>query len=102
MPTFDQAARHAASGESWCVSSHPVNGRRGGALRYARRQKLRQLVLKPGYRPMILQRAFYDKHELFTRFFSRIVTMPFRKSVGRERMISLRLAPVWAANTTIA
>jgi type IV secretion system protein VirD4 len=28
---------------------------------------LRQLIIRPGYAPMILQRAYYDKHEAFRR-----------------------------------
>jgi len=70
MPTFEQAARHAATGESWSVSSHPLLTAEEVGRYFARDdKKLRQLILRPGYRPMILQRAFYDKHELFREKF---------------------------------
>lgn len=66
VPTFDQAARHAATGESWGMSSHPLMTPEEIGRYFAREDKqLRQLVIRPGYRPMILQRAYYDKHELF-------------------------------------
>lgn len=65
-PTFDQAAKQAMTGESWTVANHPLMTAEEVGRFFARDDKrLRQLVLRPGYRPMILQRAFYDKHELF-------------------------------------
>ncbi|UUO04996.1 type IV secretory system conjugative DNA transfer family protein [Blastopirellula sp. J2-11] len=66
MPTFEQAAKHAATGESWSVATHPLMTSEEIGRYFARDdKKLRQLVIRPGYRPMILQRAYYDKHELF-------------------------------------
>ncbi|WP_116344541.1 type IV secretory system conjugative DNA transfer family protein [Blastopirellula marina] len=66
MPTFEQAAKHAATGESWSVATHPLMTAEEIGRYFARDdKKLRQLVIRPGYRPMILQRAYYDKHELF-------------------------------------
>lgn len=65
-PTFDQASRQAATGESWSMSSHPLMTPEEIALYFSREDKLlRQLILRPGFRPMITQRCFYDKHELF-------------------------------------
>ncbi len=65
-PTFDQAAKQAVTGESWSVATHPLMTAEEIGRFFARDDKqLRQLVLRPGYRPMILQRAFYDKHEVF-------------------------------------
>jgi type IV secretion system protein VirD4 len=29
---------------------------------------LRQLVIRPTWSPMVLQRAYYDKHELFASY----------------------------------
>lgn len=65
-PTFDQAAKQAATGESWSIANHPLMTAEEIGRYFARDdKKLRQLILRPGYRPMILQRAFYDKHECF-------------------------------------
>jgi type IV secretion system protein VirD4 len=65
-PTFEQAAKHAATGESWSLANHPLMTAEEIGRFFARDdKKLRQLILRPGFRPMILQRAFYDKHELF-------------------------------------
>ena len=65
-PTFDQATKQAASGESWSLASHPLMDMEEISRYFARDDKqLRQLILRPGYHPMILQRTFYDKHEIF-------------------------------------
>ncbi len=66
MPTFDQATREAATGESWSLGVHPLMTAEELCRFFGRDDRLlRQLILRPGYRPVILQRAFYDKHELF-------------------------------------
>ncbi len=65
-PGFDQATRHAATGESWSLGTHRLLTPAEIARFFARDdKKLRQLILRPGYKPCILQRAFYDQHELF-------------------------------------
>lgn len=65
-PTFDQATKNAATGESWSLATHPLmSGEEIGRYFGRDDRKLRQLILRPGYRPMITQRVFYDKHELF-------------------------------------
>jgi type IV secretion system protein VirD4 len=38
--------------------------------------KLRQLIIRPTARPMVLQRAFYDKNELFKGKFQNIYDAP--------------------------
>ncbi|QDV81383.1 type IV secretory system conjugative DNA transfer family protein [Planctomycetes bacterium TBK1r] len=65
-PSFDQAVKEAATGLSWSLASQPLmTGAELGRF-FGRDDKLlRQLIIRPSYRPMILQRAFYDKHELF-------------------------------------
>ena len=65
-PTFDQATHHAATGESWSMGVHPLMSPEEISRYFGRDDRfLRQLIIRPGYRPAILQRAFYDKHELF-------------------------------------
>ncbi len=71
-PTFEQAAKQAVSGESWSLANHPLmTGEEVGRYFSRDDKKLRQLILRPGYHPMVLQRAFYDKHELFLDKFSK-------------------------------
>ncbi|WP_231756456.1 type IV secretory system conjugative DNA transfer family protein [Lignipirellula cremea] len=66
LPTFEQAAKHAATGESWSLSNHPLmTGEEIGRFFARDDKKLRQLILRPGYRPMLLQRGFYDQHAIF-------------------------------------
>ena len=65
-PGYDQATQHAATGESWSLGTHRLLTPEEVGRFFARDDKqLRQLILRPGYRPAILQRAFYDQHELF-------------------------------------
>lgn len=65
-PTFEQAAKQAMTGQSWSAAPHPLMTAEEIGRFFARDdKKLRQLVLRPGYHPMVLQRAFYDKHHLF-------------------------------------
>lgn len=66
VPTFEQAAKHAATGESWSLGQSPLMTEEEICRFFARDdKKLRQLILRPGFHPAILQRVFYDKHELF-------------------------------------
>jgi len=65
-PSFDQAAKEAATGASWSLGVHPLMTPDEIGRFFARNDhQLRQLILRPGYRPAILQRVFYDKHEMF-------------------------------------
>lgn len=65
-PGFDEATKKAATGESWSLGVHPLMTAEEVGRYFARDDKmLRQLIIRPGYRPAILRRAFYDKHELF-------------------------------------
>ena len=66
LPSREQRIRDAATGASWSVSTNPLMTPSEIEMFFARDDpKLRQLVLRPGYRPMILQRAFYDKSSFF-------------------------------------
>jgi len=65
-PSYEQAVKQGASGESWSLGSHPLLTPDEIARFFGRDDKLlRQLVLRPSYHPMVLQRVFYDKHQLF-------------------------------------
>ena len=66
LPTYEQAAKNAATGESWSITSQPLMTPEEISRFFARDDKLlRQLIIRPGYHPAITQRVFYDKHELF-------------------------------------
>lgn len=66
MPGRSQSIKEAATGASWAIGNKPLLSPAEIELFFARDDaKLRQLVLRPGYRPMVLQRAFYDKSEYF-------------------------------------
>ena len=65
-PTFNQAVKEAASGKSWSMSMNPLMTAFELGQFFGRDDKmLRQLIVRPSYKPMILQRAYYDQHELF-------------------------------------
>ena len=65
-PTFEQASKEAATGESWSMGSHPLLTADEIGLYFGRDDRyIRQLILRPGFRPLIAQSAYYDKHEIF-------------------------------------
>ena len=66
MPGRHQSIQEAQTGASWAIGNKPLLSPAEIERFFARDDaKLRQLVLRPGYRPMVLQRAFYDKSEFF-------------------------------------
>lgn len=65
-PGFDQATQQAATGESWSLGVHRLLTAEEVGRFFARDdKKLRQLIVRPGYRPAVLMRAFYDQHKFF-------------------------------------
>lgn len=67
QPGRDQTIREAATGASWSVTNKPLLTPDEIERLFARDDRLlRQLVFCNGRRPMVLQRAFYDKSEYFT------------------------------------
>lgn len=65
-PGFDQATKQAATGESWSLGVQRLLNAEEVGRYFARDDKLlRQLIIRPGYRPAVLMRAFYDQHESF-------------------------------------
>ncbi|MEZ6137026.1 MAG: type IV secretory system conjugative DNA transfer family protein [Pirellulaceae bacterium] len=66
QPTFEQATQKAATGESWSLGVHPLLTPEEVRRYFARDDHLlRQLILRPGFRPAVMQRAYYHAHELF-------------------------------------
>lgn len=65
-PNFLAEAERGDTGRSWSQALHPLMSTSEIASIFGRSDPLlRQLIIRPQYRPMILQRAFIDKHELF-------------------------------------
>ena len=63
---YKQAAESGATGESWSNEVQPLLTIDEVAKIFGRDDRLcRQLVIWAGRDPMILQRAYYDKHEFF-------------------------------------
>ncbi|PHQ33118.1 type IV secretory system conjugative DNA transfer family protein [Rhodopirellula bahusiensis] len=70
QPGVSQLMRESATGSSFQLSSKPLLTPSEIELYFARDDsKLRQLILRPGFRPMILQRVFYDQSEYFCNRF---------------------------------
>lgn len=54
------------SGQSWSAHIHDLMTPEEVSRFFGRDDPLlRQLIIRPGFKPMILQRAYYDKHNLF-------------------------------------
>jgi type IV secretion system protein VirD4 len=67
-PTLDAAVNHGELGQSYTLQSHPLLSAHEIAELFDRDDPLlRQLVFLPRIGPVILQRAFYDQHEVFRR-----------------------------------
>lgn len=63
---YKQASESGATGESWSNEVHPLLSVDEIAKLFGRDDRFcRQLVIWAGRDPMILQRAYYDKHEFF-------------------------------------
>lgn len=63
---YKQAAETGATGESWTNDVRPLLTIEEISKLFGRDDRLcRQLVIWAGRDPMILQRAYYDKHGLF-------------------------------------
>lgn len=64
--TLEAKARSGASGASWSQSTQDLMTAEEVSRYFGRDDPLlRQLIIRPTFPPMILQRAFYDKHEMF-------------------------------------
>ena len=65
-PAYTARTQSGETGDSWGEQSHALMTPEEIALFFGRDDHLvRQLIIRPGCHPMVLQRAYYDKHELF-------------------------------------
>lgn len=69
QPGYDARAKQGVTGQSYSESVHPLMTAEEISRFFGRDDRfLRQLVIRPTWSPMVLQRAFYDKHELFADY----------------------------------
>jgi type IV secretion system protein VirD4 len=69
QPGYDQRAREGVTGQSYNQSVHRLMTPEEISRFFGRDDKyLRQLIIRPTWSPMVLQRAYYDKHELFAGY----------------------------------
>jgi type IV secretion system protein VirD4 len=62
----EASERQGATGDSWGQSTQEILTIEEASRLFGRDDHLlRQLIIRPSFPPMILQRAFHDKHELF-------------------------------------
>jgi type IV secretion system protein VirD4 len=69
QPGYDARAQQGVTGQSFSQSVHPLMTAEEISRFFGRDDKqLRQLIIRPTWSPMVLQRAYYDKHELFASY----------------------------------
>lgn len=69
QPGYNQRAREGATGQSFSEHVHRLMTPEEVSRFFGRDDRLqRQLIIRPTWSPMILQRAYYDKHELFSGY----------------------------------
>lgn len=77
-PGYDQRARDGVTGQSYSEQVHKLMTPEEISRFFGRDDHLlRQLVIRPTWSPMVLQRAFYDKHELFEEYRIYMKAMPY-------------------------
>ena len=65
-PSFDAEQQGGTTGRSWSHTTHPLMTPEEVSRFFGRHDYLqRQLIFRGTFKPMVLQRAAYDKHELF-------------------------------------
>ena len=66
QPGYDQRAQEGATGQSYSQQVHRLMTAEEISRYFGRDDKsLRQLVIRPTWAPLVLQRVYYDKHEMF-------------------------------------
>lgn len=69
QPGYNERALQGATGQSFNQHVHKLMTPEEVSRFFGRDDKfLRQLIIRPTWSPMILQRAYYDKHELFAAY----------------------------------
>jgi len=69
QPGYDARAKQGATGQSYSQQVHSLMTAEELSRFFGRDDKLlRQLIIRPTWAPMVLQRAYYDKHEMFQNY----------------------------------
>lgn len=69
QPGYHQRSQEGVTGQSFSEHVHPLLTPEEISRFFGRDDKfLRQLIIRPTWAPMILQRAYYDQHELFADY----------------------------------
>jgi len=69
QPGYSQRAKEGITGMSFSEHVHPLMTPEEISRYFGRDDKqLRQLIIRPTFLPMVLQRAYYDKHEMFQAY----------------------------------
>lgn len=68
-PGYDSRVQSGDTGDSWGQQSHPLMTPEEISRFFGRDDELlRQLIIRPTWPAMVLQRAYYDKHEMFDEY----------------------------------
>ena len=68
-PAYSSRTQSGETGNSWGEQSHVLMTPEEIAMFFGRDDQLvRQLIIRPSFQPMVLQRAYYDQHELFQQY----------------------------------
>ena len=68
-PGYQSKSQTGDTGESWGQQSHPLMTPEEISRFFGRDDELlRQLIIRPTWPAMVLQRAYYDKHEMFDEY----------------------------------
>ncbi len=68
-PAYNAKTQGGETGASWGEQSHPLMTPEEIAIFFGRDDQLvRQLIIRPSFEPMVLQRAYWDQHELFASY----------------------------------
>lgn len=77
QPGYSQRAKEGVTGQSFSQSVHPLMTAEEISRFFGRDDRfLRQLIIRPTWSPMVIQRAYYDKHELFADYRRFMNTLP--------------------------
>ncbi|MBT8036679.1 MAG: type IV secretory system conjugative DNA transfer family protein [Verrucomicrobiae bacterium] len=68
-PGYSSRVQSGDTGDSWGQQSHPLMTPEEISRFFGRDDELlRQLIIRPTWPAMVLQRAYYDKHEMFDEY----------------------------------
>jgi len=94
-PGYTQRAQHGATGQSFSQHVHKLMTPEEISRFFGRDDHLlRQLIIRPTWSPLVLQRAFYDKHELFKAY--RTIIPSRMKTLNKQHAWLPAWPNIWA------